>query len=73
MDFAKAEQKKEEFSTLKPYRNKTKCVLKTDKSASLGKTRIHSKDLQPCDFHHKLNVSSLADLLTNSQTQHAGK
>lgn len=43
-------------------RNKTKRVLKTDKSVSSGKTRIHSKELQLSDFHHKLNVSSLADL-----------
>lgn len=56
-------KKKEEFSTLKPDRNKTKCVLKTDKSVSSGKTHIHSKELQLSDFHHKLNVSSLADLL----------
>lgn len=57
------QNKKEEFSTLKPDWNKTKRVLKTDKSVSSGKTRIHSRELQLSDFHHKLNVSSLADLL----------
>lgn len=57
------QNKKEEFSTLKPDRSTTKCVLKTDKSVSLGKTRIHSKELQLSDFHLKLNVSSLAGLL----------
>lgn len=57
------QNKKEKFSSLKPDRNTTKCVLETDKSVSSGKTRIHSKELQLSDFHLKLNVSSLAGLL----------
>lgn len=57
------QNKKEEFSSLKPDRNTTKCVSKTDKSVSSGKTRIHSKELQLSDFHLKRNVSSLAGLL----------
>lgn len=59
---AKAEQKKRNSAHWNLIEIK-QSLSKTDKSVSLGKTRIHSKELQLSDFHHEMNVSSLADLL----------
>lgn len=79
--FAKAEQKKnqqQEFSILKPDGNKTMRVLKTHiRERPRGRhvyilKRVTAVRLSP-SLKGKLNISSLADLPTNSQTQHAGK